>query len=106
MRRTAQATLAVTVVFAGLSGVFFLLAPNAPVPDAWGFRGSNALLGIVFGWAGYVVASRRPRNSIGWLLALVGIANAVDAAVVEYASLALYGGGGWGRGELAAWAHD
>jgi signal transduction histidine kinase len=43
---------------------------------------------------GYAVASRRPDNAIGWLLAGVGAAFALDLFLTAYSSYAVHGGPG------------
>ena len=71
-----------------------------------GGGGGDVWFSIVFGAfpvAGYLVATRRPENSIGWLMLGIGVALGVGALTSSYGSYALHGGvGGRHLGEIAA----
>ncbi len=102
----ARALLAAALALAALSFIFLLLSLGAAVPDFWGFRGANALVGVVCAWMGYVIAMRRPRNPIGWCLLAVGLAASLDNAALEYATLGLYGTSIVAGAAIGAWVHD
>jgi signal transduction histidine kinase len=58
---------------------------------------------VAFPIVGYVLAARRPDNSIGWLLTGIGAAFGLDALFSSYGEYALHGGvGGYHLGALAA----
>ena len=69
----ARAWLAVTLVLT-LAGFALLVASRPyPIPDTWGFRGFIALFSLLFGALGYLMATRRPENRIGWAFLIVGV---------------------------------
>jgi hypothetical protein len=62
---------------------------------------------FVFGVVGAVIATRHPRNPIGWIFCAVGIAGGLDSLSLGYAELWLAEGTGPDRvGETAAVYHD
>ena len=104
--RLPGALLALAVALALVCWTFLAASFTAPVPEAWGVRGANSILGLTFAWTGYLVARRQRRNPVGWLLIALGVAAAFDSAALEYASYALYGAGGAPGGNVAAWVHE
>ena len=103
---TARVLLTAALTLASLSFIFLALSFSAPVPAFWGFRGGNAMLGVISAWMGYVVATGRPRNPIGWCFLAVGVAASLDSAALEYATLGLYGAASLPGAEIGAWIHD
>jgi hypothetical protein len=83
------------VAFAALctaAGLAILASSFAlPVPDSWGFRGFPAIFAVTFTWVGAVLAWRRPRNAIGWLLLAAGVMSALQVVLGEYASFGTIG---------------
>src|SRR4030095_7754715 len=70
----------------------------------WGPRWVLAVFAMVFAPMGAVVASRQPRNMIGWIYCVVGILSGMQFFAQEYAVLALLGRPGLlPGGEGAAW---
>src|SRR5262245_41363700 len=69
--------------------VLILAAPNAPLGDAWGFRGGAALLATGFGVVGALIAMRVPGNRIGALLVAIGFWAAAIGFTTEYAAYGL-----------------
>ncbi len=71
-----------------------------------GGGGGDIMFGVVFSAfpiAGYLVATRRPENSIGWLMLGIGTALGVGSIASSYGSYAIDGGvGGRHLGEIAA----
>jgi hypothetical protein len=88
-RRVTRALgLAIGVVTGGLTlaAVILLVATrDAPLPDSWGFRGAQALAAAVCGSVGFVIATRRPDNRIGWILGAMGLCFGIEAAIEAYA---------------------
>lgn len=73
---------------------------------AGGGSGGDILFAVLFSAfpiAGYLVATRRPESSIGWLMLGVGAALGLGAITSSYGSYAINGGvGGRHLGEIAA----
>ncbi len=56
----------------------------------------------MFPIAGYVLSSRRPDNTLGWIMAAVGVSLGLDALLSSYGSYAVHGGvGGRDLGAVA-----
>lgn len=53
------------------------------------------VLGATFPIVGWVIASRRPANSIGWIFLGIGLSQALDTFVTEYAHVGLVAHPGW-----------
>jgi hypothetical protein len=49
----------------------------------------DAIIGFTFPTVGAVVAARRPRNAIGWILCLIGLSEALSAFSTQYAYYAV-----------------
>jgi len=106
-RRVAFAAAIAFVALTVVGWTFLALSFSAPIPSAWGFRGFAGIFGLSFGWIGYLVATRHPRNPIGWCFLAAGVISGIQVAAVEYASYALYGPvRGLGGGEVGAWIND
>lgn len=91
---------------ASAAGAVALLAFSwdAPVPDAWGFRGYAILEAVGFTAVGAYVAVRRGMNPIGWLLLAAGVLTSAEAFALQYAEITIVGGHpGWPGGVVAAW---
>ena len=76
--RLAWSLAGFCVVLFAASVVFWLLARSAQVPESWDINITVAsMLGqvsfLAYPLVGALVASRRPRNPIGWLLLTVGL---------------------------------
>ncbi len=81
-----------------------ILSWDAPVPDAWGFRGYAIIHALAFTAVGALVAVRRPANAIGWLLLSAGVVTAVQAFALLYAEFTIVGGhAAWRFAEVGAW---
>jgi signal transduction histidine kinase len=64
--------------------------------------GGFLLVFIAFPFVGYLIATRRPENSIGWVMLGSGIALGLDGLLNSYGSYAIHGGiGGTGFGSAA-----
>jgi signal transduction histidine kinase len=88
----ARAILTVTVAAVAAGVAFEILDPRhttsllSEVPFGVAF--------IAFPIVGYLLASRRPDNSISWLMCGVGVTFAVDILLGSYSTYALHGGAG------------
>ena len=88
---------------AGALGLL-ILSWDAPVPDAWAFRGYAIIQALAFASVGALIAVRRPANAIGWLLLSVGLVTAAQAFAVLYAEFTIVGRHpAWPFGEVGAW---
>jgi hypothetical protein len=87
MRTSPAIAIAVVATFCLVVGTSALIvaAPNAPLDDAWGFRGGAALLAGAFGVVGALIALRVPGNRIGALLIAIGFCGAAIGFTTEYA---------------------
>ena len=86
MRPTlANATFISTLCLVAGMAILILAAPDAPLQDAWGFRGGAAVLAVAFGGVGALVALRVPGNLIGALLVAIGFWAAAIGFSAEYA---------------------
>ncbi|MDQ3378239.1 MAG: hypothetical protein M3533_15275 [Actinomycetota bacterium] len=87
--RLAWALCALALVLTALSLLLFVLNrlhPNTHVYAPWL---DNTLVAISFAPIGALVASRRPANPVGWLLALFGLVISVSHFGAQYALYAL-----------------
>lgn len=75
-----------TLVVGGL--LILLLTLDTPPVVAWGFRGFPTVFAIASAAIGWLVMVRRPENRIGLILALLGVLNAAQLFLTEYAALA------------------
>jgi signal transduction histidine kinase len=80
----ATALFAVGAVLLGAALLLLLLSLDGGGANIFGFRGSILLLGSGFGATGWILASRRPENPIGWIFLVAGTATGVQAIAQEY----------------------
>ena len=80
----AWSILALSVIFAGLGCLLFFLNGHPPSGDTW-----YTLAFSAFPLVGAVIASRRPRNPIGWMFCTIGLANGLFFSSDEYVLYAL-----------------
>lgn len=103
-RQIALGLGAIGGAFAVAAVVLLMSSWDAPVPDAWGFRGYAILEAVGFTSVGTFVAVRRGRNPIGWLLLAAGVLTAVAAFALQYAEYTIVGGHPeWPGGVFTAW---
>ena len=75
-----------------------------PPPGSFGFRGFGLVIGLPFGAVGAILAARRPRNPLGWVVLAMGLSAVVEELAQEYAIYAvLTKHGALPFGEVAAW---
>jgi len=88
-RRVAWALWAAAVALAAAGAALVLVSLDAQIPDNWGFRGYSDITAPAFATAGLLIARRQPRNAIGWLLLVAGLATGFGGFVQEYATRAV-----------------
>ena len=88
-----------------VGGILFAVMTRSPVPERSNYSSVTlAVLALAFSVIGAIVASRQPRNAIGWLFCGVGVTIGLSSFAGEYAEFRLAGGFGMGAlGETAAW---
>src|SRR5918997_3730977 len=88
-----------------VGGLSFALMTRSPVPERSNYSSVTlAVLALAFSVVGAIVASRQPRNAIGWLFCGVGVTIGLSSFAGEYAEFRLAGGFGMGAlGETVAW---
>src|SRR5918995_3489655 len=94
-------SLVVVSVVLLVGGISFALMTRSTVPD-----GSITLsvLALAFSVVGAIIASRQPRNAIGWIFGGVGVTIGFSSFAGDYAEFWLASGFGRGvLGETAAW---
>jgi hypothetical protein len=85
----AWALCGLALAFAVASLVLLAVNWSEPAPDRFGFRGFQAIFVVVFSVVGALIASSRPRNSIGWLLLAAGLISGIQLLGDEYSIHAL-----------------
>jgi hypothetical protein len=68
-----------------------LVTLDRPAPDQYAFRGFEATLALPWGLVGGLIAVRRPRHRLGWLLLAVAVLAGIQGVVDQYPVLALAG---------------
>ena len=92
--RLAWGLFGLTIVCAVGAVWFGLLTNDVQVSD-WGSSGMLVSLGLLsvlmaFSAVGVVVATRQPRNAIGWLMIEIGLVAMLSGAMDGYAAYAIY----------------
>jgi hypothetical protein len=84
-RRSAWLLAAATLVIAAAGLALMAWDWSTPVPRGFfGIRGFAGLYAIAFGGVGALLTWRRPGHPVGWILAAMGLVEAVDFATFEY----------------------
>ena len=98
-------SLVVVSVVLLVGGISFALMTRSPVPERSNYSSVTlAVLALAFSVVGAVIASRQPRNAIGWLFCSVGVTIGLSSFAGDYAEFWLASGFGMGAlGETAAW---
>ena len=98
-------SLVVVSVMLLVGGLSFALMTRTPVPERGNYSSVTlAVLALAFSVVGAIIASRQPRNAIGWLFCSVGVTIGLSSFAGDYAEFWLASGFGMGAlGETAAW---
>ena len=98
-------SLVVVSVVLLVGGISFALMTRSPVPERSNYSSVTlAVLALAFSVVGAIIASRQPRNAIGWLFCSVGVTIGLSSFAGDYAEFWLASGFGMGAlGETAAW---
>ncbi|TMC04702.1 MAG: hypothetical protein E6J35_05140, partial [Chloroflexi bacterium] len=73
--------IALAIVVVG--GLLHLVSWNVSRPSGLTPRGFALLLAVAYALVGAIVASRAPRNAIGWIFAVAGVAAAAQYAIEQ-----------------------
>jgi hypothetical protein len=96
-----------SLALSALGIVFLVRSASTPIPQRFGFRGSDVTFALTFSTVGTVVAWRRPQNPVGWLFCAGGLLAAVVGFAVEYSVYAvLTRPGSLPLGAEVAWVAD
>ena len=94
---------AATLVIAAAGLALMAWDWSTPVPKGFfGIRGFTGLYAVGFGGVGALVTRRRPGHLVGWILAVVGLVEALDFVTFEYGLAGSAGRGLPGSG-YAGW---
>ena len=95
-------SLVVLSVVLLVGGISFALMIRSSVPDG---SVTLSVLALAFSVVGAIIASRQPRNAIGWLFCSVGVTIGLSSFAGDYTEFWLASGFGRGvlLGETAAW---
>ncbi len=97
-------SLAILSALLAVAGVVLHLLPGElPAGDYGSWWFTNAVAGVGVALPGGLVAARRPRNPLGWLILALALAHAVTAASREYALHALAPHSGLPFGVATLW---
>src|SRR5918998_4031568 len=87
-----------------VGGIRFALMARSSVPDPYDGLVTLSVLALAFSVVGAIIASRQPRNAIGWIFGGVGVTIGFSSFAGDYAEFWLASGFGRGvLGETAAW---
>jgi hypothetical protein len=98
-------SLVVVSVVLLVGGLSFALMTRSSVPDPYDGLVTLSVLALAFSVVGAIIASRQPRNAIGWIFGGVGVTIGFSSFAGDYAKFWLASGFGRGDllGETAAW---
>jgi signal transduction histidine kinase len=85
-RRVALSSWVVSMILVALTLVFLGLGRStSPPAGSFGFRGFSMVFAVTFGTVGALIASRHPKNAIGWVFCAMGVASGVQELAAQYA---------------------
>jgi hypothetical protein len=103
-QRLAWVLWSSTIVLAAAQVALLVMARHVRASPGFGFPGFLAILAIVFGTVGAVVASRQPRNAIGWIFVGVGLLAGIQGVGFAYALNGILGPRApWPAAAVGAW---
>lgn len=88
--RLAWSLCGLSVALGALSLLLLMLnsaSSNAPIYPYWG---ADAVTAIVYPFVGALIVARQPRNLVGWVFVLLGLASASGRVANEYAKYVLF----------------
>src|SRR5215210_9481631 len=91
-----------------VGGISFALMTRSTAPERPNYGPVDAVFTLAavltFSVVGAIIASRQPRNAIGWIFCGVGLVMGINSLAGGYAEYRLSGGyGPWSLAETAAW---
>ena len=104
-RRLAWGLWVVAATLAALALVYLVLGRSTPPPPgSFGFRGFSIIFALSFGTVGALIASRQPRNAIGWVFLALALVSGFQELTQQFGIYAVLSGHGpLGLGRFAAW---
>jgi signal transduction histidine kinase len=75
-----------TIAACVMGFALFIVTRDVPVAEVYGARGASVVIAIPFATMGALLASRRPRNPIGWLFVAAGLLTALVVFAEQYAT--------------------
>jgi hypothetical protein len=89
-RRLAACLAMMALAMEAASLVLLVLNSAVGSLETLGFNGvGGVILGLTYPGVGWLIASRRPQNSIGWIFLVVGLSQAGTAFVGQFATFGL-----------------
>jgi len=85
IRALAWTLWSTAIALAAAGAGLVLVSLDATVPDNWGFRGYSDFTAPTFATAGLLIARQLPKNAVGWLLLVAGLAAGFGGFAQEYA---------------------
>jgi hypothetical protein len=105
--RLAWVVWALSLTLTGVGLWLLALTYTTDIGPRWGFRGVETTLAVTFSTVGALIASRHPRNLIGWFFCWVGLASGIAGFAEGYAVYALLTRpGALPAGEVMAWLRN
>lgn len=88
--RLAWSIWGLTMLLSAAAAVLILLTRDEAVDIGFGFRGFTIFFALISASLGALIASKQPKNPIGWLLLVVtGLGSGIQAFCFEYGSYSL-----------------
>jgi hypothetical protein len=77
------------VILLGAAVLLLTLSASTPIPETFGFRGTDVIFALTFSTVGAVVAWRRPQNPVGWVFCAAGLVAGIVGFAAEYSVYAV-----------------
>jgi len=81
---------AITAGLSAIAVVLILAMWSDDLPNRLGFRGWVPIAALLYATVGARIATRQPRNPVGWLILAVGVAYGINTFAEEYAHFAVF----------------
>jgi len=101
--RLVAISIWLAIVALSLAEVWMIAITLDRPSDQFGIRGYEVALALSFGSVGALIATRRPRNPIGWLSLVAGLLVGIQGIVVQYPVLAEASAPPLAGADLARW---